>query len=421
MRSPERPGALRSMGGARSDGLSAADPSGNRHRAARLPRTPVLDWNSFAGMPVPCGPAIDELDHTALTTSGRAALYQALLQLRLPRDTPVLLPTYHCPTMVAPVVCAGLQPRFYPLGADGLPRLDRIDPGTAPEAGAIIVAHYFGLPRSLAAVRQWCDRHRIALIEDCAHCYFGLAGERPIGAWGDFSTASLTKFFPVAEAGLLACAARPLAPLELSSPGARQEFKGVVDVLEQSVRHDRLAGLRAPLSLLLRLKNQGTKPRPPDPAAEPESDPSSEQMMRDCDMARIREAPPTLSRLLKSLLPRGRLVAQRRINFDHYAAGFAGIAGARPLFEPSRGSAVPYAFPLWVDEADRVYRALRLQQLPVFRWDRVWSGTPASPDDHGHAWSRHVLQLLCHQNLAPCDIDRVIDATRTALRNASRS
>ncbi|MBK9574239.1 MAG: DegT/DnrJ/EryC1/StrS family aminotransferase [Rhodoferax sp.] len=54
------------------------------------------------------------------------------------------------------------------------------------------------------------------MIEDCAHCFFGQAGERPIGAWGDFATASLTKFFPVPEGGLLASSSRPLPGLALA-------------------------------------------------------------------------------------------------------------------------------------------------------------------------------------------------------------
>ena len=37
-----------------------------------------------------------------------------------------------------------------------------------------------------AEVRAWCDAQSIALIEDCAHSFFGTAGNRPVGAWGDY-------------------------------------------------------------------------------------------------------------------------------------------------------------------------------------------------------------------------------------------
>ncbi|MGQ3095958.1 MAG: DegT/DnrJ/EryC1/StrS aminotransferase family protein, partial [Roseateles sp.] len=55
--------------------------------------------------------------------------------------------------------------------------------------------------------------------------------------------------------------------------------------------------------------------------------------------------------------------------------------------------------PLWVDDPEPVYAALRAAGCAVFRWDRVWPGVPAFHDDHGARWRTHVLQLLCHQDL----------------------
>ena len=168
---------------------------------------------------------MEDLAHAAFTTSGRAAIYQALLQLKLPAGSTVLVPTYHCPTMVAPVPLANLNVAYFGLHADGLPDLGSIDTATATRSRAMIVSHYFGLARSLAEVRQWCDQHGIALIEDCAHCYFGEAGARPVGAWGDYSTASLSKFFPVSERGVLASAHRPITDLRLTPPGLKAQLK----------------------------------------------------------------------------------------------------------------------------------------------------------------------------------------------------
>jgi hypothetical protein len=72
-------------------------------------------------------------------------------------------------------------------------------------------------------------------------------------------------------------------------------------------------------------------------------------------------------------------------------------------------------FALWVDDADRVYQALREQELPVFRWDRVWPGTPVVEGDQGPLWSRHVLQLLCHQNLSAADVEHTARAILSLL------
>ncbi|WP_176955143.1 DegT/DnrJ/EryC1/StrS family aminotransferase [Rhodoferax sp. OV413] len=369
--------------------------------------------------------SVEALPHTAFTTSGRAAIYQALLQLKPPAGSLVLVPTYHCPTMVAPVLLAQLQVSYFGLLPNGLPNLDTINPAILDKCKAILVPHYFGLAQSLNKVRQWCDGHGIALIEDCAHCYFGEAGERAVGAWGDFATASLSKFFPVPEAGLLASAHRAITPLQLENPSLKAQLKGWLDVMELASSYQRLRGVSALLAPFFRFKNFRAQT---SNAQEAEAQPVASTMMRDCDMSRIQQTPLSAAMALKATLPRGRIIARRQQNFANYAAHFVDVPGARPLFPynpNSVGSTAPYVFPLWVDEPDEIYQALRLLKLPVFRWDRIWPSTPTLPQDVGPLWSHHVLQLLCHQDLSSEDIDhtaemllRLLKAQRSTLHPA---
>ncbi len=371
-----------------------------------LARGPILDWSSFKIVDAPGISSVENLVHATFTTSGRAAIYQALLELRLRPESSVLVPTYHCPTMVAPVLLANLNPVYFGLRADGLPDLASIDADTANNSTAMIVSHYFGLAHSLAEVRQWCDKRGIALIEDCAHCYFGEAGERPVGAWGDFATASLSKFFPVSEGGLLASASRPISDLRLAPPSFKAQVKGWLDVLELATRYKRFTGLNRALAFLFRLKN--SRRRRQEPAEDP-TESAAALMMRECDMGRITQSTLWASMTLMAVLPRGRMIVRRQQNFACYSKYFDGVAGARPLFPRSytvSSRIAPYVFPLWVDDPDRVYDALRAQSLPVFRWDRIWPGTPRLEGDVGPLWSHHVLQLLCHQDLSEADVDR---------------
>ncbi|MBK8535878.1 MAG: DegT/DnrJ/EryC1/StrS aminotransferase family protein [Candidatus Competibacteraceae bacterium] len=377
-----------------------------------LPRGPVLGWASFTGSRATTLPSVQELPQVALTTSGRAAIFQALSLLNLPAGSKVLVPTYHCPTMVAPVLLAGLQPIFYAVRADGLPDLDSLSRPVAANAKVLLVAHYFGFTRSLREVRGWCDQWGIVLIEDCAHAFFGQAGERSIGRWGDFAIASLSKFFPVPEGGLLASAYRPLDRLALASQDLKAAIKGWVDVIETGVTYRRWHGLNAGLNTLFRLKNRRrtvglSLPAPVDLPA------SAMEMMTGCDMGRITQLPLMVSRLLLRILPRDRIVARRRENYRLYAEQFAATPGVRPLFPELPLQTVPYVFPVWFDAADKVYAGLRAVGAPVFRWDRIWPGTPTDlPDDHGIAWSRHVLQFLCHQDLSATDVRWVVMRAR---------
>ncbi|MBV8379798.1 MAG: DegT/DnrJ/EryC1/StrS aminotransferase family protein [Paucibacter sp.] len=372
------------------------------------PRGPVLGWDSFIPRRGPWLAGVQGLPQVRLVTSGRAAICLALESLALPAGSRVLVPTYHCPTMVAPLRLAGLEPQFYGIGADGLPDLD----GIAVEAGcrAMLVSHFFGLAQSLAAVRAWCDRHGIVLIEDCAHALYGLAGERTVGAWGDLATASLTKFLPVAEGGLLASATRAVAAPRLSAQGTRAQLKGWVDVLELAVRHRRLAGLRWLLAPVFALKSR-RKPQPgvDDEAGMPQSEAS---MTIQCDLGRVQAAMLGASRALLRCLPRSRSIGQRQRNYAAYQARFFACQGARslqPADEATLRNAAPYVFPLWVESPEPVYARARALGLPVFRWDRLWPGTPKLPGDQGPLWSHHVLQLACHQSLSVADVERIAD------------
>lgn len=374
-------------------------------RKLGLPRAPVFGWSSFAREGRAALSSVDKLPRRRYTTSGRAALYHALQQLGLPSGSVVLVPSYHCPTMVAPVLHAGMQPRFFGIGPDGLPDLARISLADGMRPSAMIAAHYFGLPRSMAAVRGWCDQHHVALIEDCAHSFFGRAGERPVGAWGDVATASISKFFPVPEAGVLASAFRDLAPLRLQRAATKAQLKGLVDITELGTRHRRFGGLNSLLAALFRWKNRNNPKTEPGTTVDPT--PDADNMMRGCDMGRIKQSPLWVSLQIAKHLPRQRIVARRRANFAHFLTLFGRVPGARPLAAALPEDAAPYVFPLWVDDADRVYHALRGLSAPAFRWDHIWPGTPALAHDCGPLWSRHVLQLLCHQDLEPADIELV--------------
>jgi dTDP-4-amino-4,6-dideoxygalactose transaminase len=368
----------------------------------RQPTRPTFGWDNLRGSAAAGLPAVDDLPHTRLLTSGRAALFAAMKALGVGSGDTVLAPSYHCPTLVAPLRAAGASVQFYPLGADGLPQLDDI----APAAGtrAIVVAQLFGLPQSLAATRDWCERRGIALVEDCAHSFFGQAGERPVGHWGDFATASLSKFFPLPEGGLLA-SAHPLPPQPLRPAGARAQVKAWVDLLERGSEQGRLTGLNVGLRALFRLKNGPPRAPAGGMAPRPMTEP---EMLADCDLARSERAPAALSRWLTGL-PRERIVARRRQHFARLHDRCGTLRGAHPLMGALPAHAAPYVMPLWVNAPEPVYAALREAGCAVFRWDRVWPGVPDFPGDHGALWRTHVLQLLCHQDLTDAQVDHTAD------------
>jgi perosamine synthetase len=307
--------------------------------------------------------------------------------------------------MVAPVLLANLKVAYYGIDGRGHPNLTTIDEKSVNEAKAMLVSHYFGIAHSLADVRQWCNERGIVLIEDCAHSFFGWAGERPVGTWGDFSTASLSKFLPVPEGGVLASARRPLTDTNLVRQPLRAQIKGFIDALEFSIQHGGFRGINWALTPFLKLKNVRRLTMPEQISTE---EPESTILMRDCDMGRIQIKPLWISQLLDVILPRGRVITRRREHFLAYGKCFSEITGATPIFSSLPADAVPYVFPLWVNDPDPLYKELRARRLPVFRWDRIWPGTTKIAGDIGPLWSHHILQLLCHQDISDGDIEKTV-------------
>lgn len=388
--------------------------------AMLAPRLPVIGWHTFAG-----AAQVDQdslLDHPRhqLTTSGRAAILLALECLRVGPGDVVLLPTYHCPTMVSPVKTLGADAVFYPIDAHGAPRLDWLSAHAPARTKALLVPHYFGLPQPMEAARAWCDARGIALIEDCAHAMFGRAGARAIGSWGDVSIASLTKFFPTPEGGILALNRADLTMPALTPAGRIEQVKAASDILHMGAAHDRLTGLNRLIRGVFALK-QGARSllRGGGGGGAPASSPSrygelDEAQEIDANMSLIdlplsHRALTRASGWISRRVPRRRIVEARRRHYARLTEAFSDRDGVHPLLPVLPADCAPYVFPLWVRTPDPGYLELRRLGVPVSRWDRLWPGVPALPGDTGKAWSHHVLQLACHQDLTEADLRRMVE------------
>lgn len=389
--------------------------------APRIPSLPVMGWRALGGAQrsdLPC--ALDQ-PRVTFTTSGRAAILLALEALGVQAGDRVLLPTYHCPTMVAPAAALGADALFYPIDERGTPDLRWLDEQPLQGVRVMLAAHYFGLPQPMNQVRRWCDAKGIALVEDCAHALFGSSAGQPIGTWGDLAICSLTKFFPVPEGGCvvlnrghhLAGTPTPCQPV--------LQVKALVDILEVGALHGRLAGLNGlvggGLSLMRKLPRQA--PPPAVDAPQP-SDPPAHSGDFELDVPLARRAVSAPSHWVARTLPRDRIVRLRRRHFERLYHELAAVPGYHPLLGPLPQGCAPYVFPLWVDQPDPGYAELRSLGIPVFRWDRLWHSVPVLPCDQGRLWSHHVLQLACHQDLADGDLTRMITNVRRLFGTAPR-
>ena len=392
----------------------------NDQRAASraYPRLPVLGWSAFSGERDAPVPGVLNARYRRHTISGRAAIALALQVVGARPGEKVLVPTYHCTTMIAPVVQADLQPVFYPVTARGGANLDWLQRADMAGVRVMLATHYFGLPQPMRAIREICDARGIALIEDCAHAFFGSSDGRPVGSWGNVAIASLTKFFPVPEGGLIASMTSQLDELELTGRSWRDEIKAAADAVEVGAMHGNFHGLNSLLGGIFAMKHwlRGS-PRISAGAAPAGVNGADDSAMHRVQQRLLSSAKPAYAaRWIADGVHQQRIVERRRRNYLELARRLAGMAGARVLQAELPGDAVPYVFPLYVNNPAASYHELRATGIPIFRWDEVWPGTPVIEGDHGLAWSTGVFQLGCHQDLSPDDLEAIAATVRETVR-----
>ncbi len=373
-----------------------------------IPRLPTLDWDTFAGPKAAATSCVLTHPTTQFTVSGRAAIFLALEMLQVGPDDKVLVPTYHCPTMIAPIVALGAEAIFYPINNAGSPMMDWIKQVDLHNVRAILVAHFFGLPQPIEAIRHWCDQHGVRLIEDCAHALFGVSGERPVGCWGDLAIASLTKFLPVPEGGCLVGNLVPAFLPPLHPPSFKSQIKAAFDIVHAGVNHGRVAGFGWLFSGANRLRSV-FKPKfagRPVSRAQPTDEPPNDGFTIDVVQAHLELT--AASRWIAQHTPRARIVERRRKNYLFFTQALSYVVGMRPLLARLPDQCAPYVFPLWVDQPDPGYAELRRLEFPVSRWNWRWPSTPVIAQDVGATWSHHVLQLACHQDLSPTELQKMV-------------
>ncbi|MBQ6207260.1 MAG: lipopolysaccharide biosynthesis protein RfbH [Oscillospiraceae bacterium] len=144
--------------------------------------------------------------YASLVNSGSSANLLAFMALTAPelgarrirRGDEVVTMAAGFPTTVAPILQYGAVPVFVDVD---VPQYNvdasQLEAAYSERTKAVILAHTLGNPFNLAAVRAFCDRHHLWLVEDncdaLGACYTIDGETRYTGAWGDLGTSS---FYP---------------------------------------------------------------------------------------------------------------------------------------------------------------------------------------------------------------------------------
>lgn len=136
-----------------------------------------------------------------LVNSGSSANLLAFMALTSPllgdrqirRGDEVITVAAGFPTTVAPIVQYGALPVFVDVLADGNIDASRLESARSARTRAVMIAHSLGNPFDLDAVKSFCDKHGLWLIEDNCDALGSRYRGRYTGSFGDIGTSS---FYP---------------------------------------------------------------------------------------------------------------------------------------------------------------------------------------------------------------------------------
>ena len=127
-----------------------------------------------------------------LTDSGTSALALAIAAaLKTRPGAPVALPAYSCYDLATAAVAADAPVLLYDLDPTTLgPDWASLDRVLRDGAGAVVVAHLYGIPVDLTRAAAACAAHGAVLIEDAAQGVGGTWNGAPLGSHGALSVLS---------------------------------------------------------------------------------------------------------------------------------------------------------------------------------------------------------------------------------------
>ena len=139
--------------------------------------------------------------HAVTAASGTDALHLALRACGIGPGDEVITVAHTAVATVAAIDLCGATPVL----VDIEPSCFNLDPAALDGARtnrtrAVVLVHLYGQPADLQATSDFCDRHGLRLIEDCAQAHGARYGGRRVGSFGD---AAAFSFYPTKNLGAI--------------------------------------------------------------------------------------------------------------------------------------------------------------------------------------------------------------------------
>ncbi len=361
------------------------------------------------------GPRGDNCHYTYL---GRGAIHQLFSGLPARPGKVVLMPAFHCPTMVEPVLRAGHDVSFYDV-TETL-QLDQLEMERAvnDSVSAVVLVNYFGFETDLAPLEVIRGRAPFLLVEDCSHSFVRTNPTRLSGGRGDATVYSFAKTVACLVGGAWVEHGARLRGKPTNGPlPLRRRLTDIKEIL------DRIADA-TPANMIARLYRRldGWRQRASGNAvtlrdAVGRADSSGGSAYEYDDLI-ARAKCPALVRYLVAVADLDWLTARRRENFQTYLARLPDVAGFRHLHRFLPDDVSPWSFPVLVEHRERIERLIEARGVPV----TTFGETPHSLIKSSAVrfpvsarLSRQLLMLPVHQGIETAQVHRYCDIIREVL------
>jgi dTDP-4-amino-4,6-dideoxygalactose transaminase len=376
-----------------------------------IPREQFLSWQFFSFSGRDENPA-REKRKTLSFFWARNAIYCSLKALGISANAHVLLPAYLCRAAVEPFEVFGANVEFYSVGRTCEPDFAELEAKITPRTQVILAVHYFGFAQQIEKFRAICDRHRIALIEDCAHVL--QSGDEPalLGSFGDASVFSCRKFLPTYDGGDVWLNTSRIAVAE---PAWQEEtlpftFKVAKSVLDKTLESSTgvLAGaiswtIQKLMSIVKALRGKNT--------AAPIFELDSNRATFDTSL--VNQKMSSVSQWIRNHSNVPTIIAKRRQNFRFLLERLRGHEGVCLLHVELPAGVCPWILPLSFPGIADAHLLLQREGVPAVNWNGVRPPSVESgrfPD--ADFLYGNLIFIPVHQNISAAGLNSIVSAIK---------
>lgn len=363
--------------------------------------TDIFSWGAARNLLPDDGP------QARYTFKARGAIFQYLKALSDGKRTEVLLPAYHCPTIVHAVERAGLVPRYYGVNDNLSIDESSLSRKLGPCTAVVLVINFFGFPTVLGQLGDAIHAAGALLLEDCSHSFLYANPLRMAGERGDAAVYALWKLVPAGVGGLVTvnCGVVSLSAVN-GRVTPRTWLRYAKRLVEESVENLPDGLLRRGLLAVEQWRVRGTTGEAV--VASADAAPAEDQIegrypIVDEDFD---SAVPALQKYILMHAKLETVAHARRENFKTLLAALCDCAEATPLFSSLPETVVPWCFPIRI-RGRRLYDyRMRERGVPLFTFGETLHPSLFSAAESNaamlataRALRDNVLCIGVHQNL----------------------